>query len=533
MLQPKQPAFYVLCMALLIHAIAAVLSIYYPVSLGLDVFDGFYTYHSFLHHQTPFHHTLQLNPQDISKNTAAFLAWFTPACYLLPHGLSKLLCVHPATAAVLLNFSCFGVGITGFYRLFKQFGFSNTAISLSVILISLQLYTLEQYYTYVTTDIYLFAFMPWLLVYLLRQTAYTWYQPILLLPALLVGFVLKSSFLLMVLPLLLAVPFCYTLTTPNNPLRPWGFIALSNIAVYVVAFFLCHFFFNRYGEHSGYARYFSVHLADIAVALAGPLTSAFSFDKLIDLWANNHLHEQRITGPLQYFYYATALLSLFVFAGCLKKEGRNNLYTTLWGLYTAGVVALTTLLHVTNSGIDTNSRIYFLSGYLLLPQLIEWVKKSPLITKVFLGTTFVMLIATSLSLVIQRKVNIHYNYPYGPATGFKYEYLQNDRQLIPALTTLDRKMQGTNSIIILPTFGLGLELTHLRSITYHERWNLKWWLEQEPLYHGTVAHLYIVSYKHLSTETMPLYLSRFTGYKGYRKISETEAFNVFELTKGQ
>lgn len=529
MLTTKAWQLRVFYLALLIHLVAAITNIYYPVSLGLDVFDGFDTYHSFTNHQTPFHHTLKLNPTDISKNAAEFLAWFTPGCYILPLGLSKLVGVNTATAVVMLSFISFIVGVFGFRRLYAYFGFSHKVITLSLFAIAFQLYVIESYYNYATTDLYLFAILPWLFLSLLtRQQIFRWFHSPLLLLTMLGGFFLKNSFLLMALPLLIAIPTYYLIVGQEGNRMNQIKILLGNLCTYLFAFALCHYFFNRHGQHSGYARFLSIHLADIAVVLAGPVSALLSLDKLIDLAAQSHLHETRLTGPLVYFYVALATTTLVVIKVLLRKA-KTSLHAGLWLTYTAGIIGLTLLLHITNSGIDTNSRIYFFSAFLLLPQLFDWILAAPRFFKTSGISLVILTLVLSVFLVFDKKQHIHATYPVGQVTGFAYEYLQNDRMLLPVLRKIDDASAGTRSVAILPTFGLALELNHLRSITYHERWNLKWWLEQEPEYHGTVDNFYIVSYKHLSAETLPLYLSKFTDYCGYEKVTETSSFNIFKL----
>ncbi len=513
---------------LAIHGVAALLCIAFPVSLGMDIFQGFEALYGYIQYHTPFHHVLKLAYHNIAENRSFFMSYFSPGHYLLPHLLSSTLNITLSTAAILTNYLCFVAGIAGFYRIYKHFDTDAWAIGFSLLVISLQLYTLEYYYTYSTADIYLFAYLPWLFLWFLKQETFRWFHFPLLVAAYLLGFLLKTSFLLLALPLAFVVPTYTALCEEKNDRLSAIKTIAGNLLSYISAFALCHYFFNRHGEHSGYANEVSFFFIDIALTVSGPLVSAFSFDKLIDLILNERLHETRVEGALQYFYWLTFALSLWLLYRYATRA-RTSRYHFIWLSYSLSVIGLTYILQLTNSGIDTNSRIYFLSGFLLLPQLADWIMQYPRWAKITTLIFITTIILSGIYKIVQKKTDIYYQYPQGPVTGFKYEYLQNDRSLLPQLRSLDSISSGFNNVIIVPTFGPSLEVKNLRAVTYYERWNLEWWLAQEPEYHGTVDNFYIVSYKHLSAETLPLYLSKFTDYSGYEKVTETGSFNIFRL----
>jgi len=505
-----------------------------PIVLGMDIWQALDSFHAFQYFRVNFSHCLLLHPDDISKNNSEFQAWFTPGVAVIPWLVQTLTGVSQHDSHWMVNVVFLLSALSGFFVLLRQIGFSMNTTILSVSFYSSNLLLLMPFCRFKSNDIYLLGYYPWVLLlhHMYRNRPNSLALLVLLLGP--IGFFLKSSFLLIYLNLILAF-LSLSLLRQNwrslqiSELLRAGFPLVSFGIVYAV----CYFLFIAHGEHSGHPRMLTFHPAYLVTTFSGPVTSIFSMDRAIDILNAEHLHEF-LLGPEQYWLYGIyASVSVAAVA----------IYRLVWSMQVVSVqfrmwllvfifftITSTLFLHITASGIDFTSRPYALSGFLLVPFMVEYGSSSvgkgsakTLLMMFILSTSFVF----SYSIFTYQKIDSK-SIAIGPVSGFRIRYLNDDSEILGKLKDICASADD-NSVVMLPSYGMSLEFSDVRPITNYENWDLESQLTHQPEYGGTVDKLLILSRKEFGTGSAQLYLSKFTDYHSVECLAQSSSFQIFEL----
>jgi hypothetical protein len=84
---------------------------------------------------SPFNYFVMPDQTDIARDTASFMTWWSPGQYWVP-GILELAGFSLGHAIVLVVGIASGIGLTGWFYLYRAFGFSDRSIALSLLIIS-------------------------------------------------------------------------------------------------------------------------------------------------------------------------------------------------------------------------------------------------------------------------------------------------------------------------------------------------------------------------------------------------------------
>lgn len=304
-----------------------------------------------------------------------FLTWWSPGQYLAPLLFIKLLHLPLGIAVVLVNFLSTLLGTTGYFLVFKKYGFGPLAIWVSVLLILLSSPVLPAYYDYAGGECLNFMIFPWIIVLqnLLVRKFWKYVFPGLIL---FVSFICKLQMLIVVPPLLFLLVFIqkedlyfYRMQLRMPDIRGWTkkylplFISVVPILLWV------YFGFVSIGVTPVHSiKQFSLSPVNILFPVASPVTSISFFDSL------NYYLSQKAGLYAGYLF----IISIVVIACVIYVARRLNSYTVEKRKYIFLVfilyffcITVFVVLYVKGTPIDFNTRHLKLSSFLLYPILVE------------------------------------------------------------------------------------------------------------------------------------------------------------------
>lgn len=169
-----------------------------------------------------------------------FIAWWTPAQYLLPYSFSWI-GVPLWFAQGIWIFVFTGLSLFGYFRLFQNFGFSRNRSLLSVLLIQTNQLFFWNTLLYFGGSLFELGLLPWFLLFVFRRRSPFLAQSALIYTIVALAlFFFKATFLIHA-GLGLAV---ILLTNQRREKREIGWVLTTGLLI----FCLCYFSFLRFGE---------------------------------------------------------------------------------------------------------------------------------------------------------------------------------------------------------------------------------------------------------------------------------------------
>ncbi len=196
LLQKDKPHRILLAITCLCVVLLGVMAFAVPPGADPDPCWGFLVMHN-MEQGNLFNLLLIPNPENIAKSHTEFLSWWSPGQYLFPYLFKSLLKVDTGHAISLTVAICNLLGLAGFYKLFKQLGFTQWIATISIAFIASQLFFIMPFVYYLGGEVLLFAFMGWFLYGCFSFKKITWQLLVFVFLGLLLGFLSKSSVLWM------------------------------------------------------------------------------------------------------------------------------------------------------------------------------------------------------------------------------------------------------------------------------------------------------------------------------------------------
>lgn len=526
--------FFPLCSiigAIIIVTGTFIYSLIVPPILNMDTYDGFSAMHAYQYYNAPFNHYLSVDPNDISRCYYKFLGWFTPGQYVLPWALNFLTGWTIGTCSVVVCYLSWISGMVGFSVLFRALGIPKTSLCLSLLVMSVQYFTLMPFYTFDSADILLFGYLPWVMnFFLTKRSLLVEMVSIVLLG--LFGFFLKMSFLLLFIPLPF-LPEIYRCINEHRDKKNFLFRTSAKAIALTALYLACYFLFLEKGEDVSELRFFEVYWSDILFPItASFFSSAFSLDNTLDILYGDFMHTKHLgfkVSPTLFPAYSMFLLITLVVVSALFKNITRRRYLFYSLSYASALIPFFCFFYFFNTGVDNTTRLYFFSGFLMLPALLDFFGRHKT-TMVIFGTFALINAAIHINYLISFKQRCRAGEYIAGSHGFCYNYLEGDQQVIPLLKKMDKEYAGQSVLFIIPMMGLALEMQYSRYLVVHEMFDLNmqfdYWIGN---LHGRTEQLFLLTNKRYEHQTIPIILSRLKDYHCAGEVAATHRFRMYEL----
>lgn len=357
-------------------------AIYHPTSFNSDPGFGFLDLINyskggkFQHHMTPL-------LEDINKCVEERTTWWTPGqwyfIYLfmklgLTLGLSITLCV---TLSVVL-------GLWGWLRLYRQFGFKEQVIVNTLLIILFSRYLFTSFQIYPGASILEFVFAPWFLYFWMGLENKNMYWRLIFLGVLIViSFFIKSSMIIFWLAAIFS-----TLDYFKFRQNEWWRILLMML-VLIAGKYICDLIFTKGGltPFSYQTEWFSKGKGDIPVqlqyflfVLQAPFSATIGIDDYIKYLFQKPGHVLLSDGNIFMLLLYGILLFLFIQVYRYLNINRTDYNPRYFNIVTAFIgVYITFFLYALLSGKSItgyeDSRHSRIAGLIILPLIVSIIER--------------------------------------------------------------------------------------------------------------------------------------------------------------
>lgn len=393
------------------------LSFAVPPGADPDPCRGFLVMHS-MEQGGGFNLLTMPSPQNIAKNYAIFLAWWSPGQYLFPFFFKTLLRVNTGHAVALVVSICNLTGLAGFYTLFKKLGFSNWVAAVSTAFIASQLFFILPFVYYPGGEVLLFAFMGWFLYGCFSFEKITWQVFVFLFFGLLTGFCCKSSVLWMFAAGMACMWINISLNLPQQlpaepaqtsemlrrtlPAKKTLLMWLRNGILLAIPFMaamgiIYSFYLLKGPNPSDTSGRFVVKPETFSFPLASPIHSAFSVDE----WLGGLIYHP---DGLPLTSYRVAVFILFILAFCsivfialiVRHSPGRKYVISLLTFYILGALFFS-YMFLKQATITYEGRHFRIIGLLATPGIIYLLLKTRL-TRILFFATWIVLAGIGINL---------------------------------------------------------------------------------------------------------------------------------------
>lgn len=349
---------------------------------------GFLAYKGTL--QTGRFNVMQLvNPEDISTIQNHFVAWWSPGQWMVPGLLHSLLGCRLGVASIVITVLFSLIGLCGFYRLYRYFGFSIPIIVTALLIIVLSDVFYTSYIIYQGGEILSFGVFPWFLLFVVKLNKTGWKEMLLFSVFFLICFTAKIT-----LVLYCSLVVCYKIFEEvilfflrGCRLKKYISPAIWLSIPWLVICSGIYFFYLQKGPRITLIHQFSPQLSDILVPLSSPLSSLMSVQTII-LRAQKMITE---TNSHQYislfFYFVLSIVTVIAIYFILKQTHISKKYAGILIVLYGGVTLFFMTGYLFDTNIDKNVRHFKLLGFMFLPaflSLLQNLKMLRVLTFLFL-----------------------------------------------------------------------------------------------------------------------------------------------------
>lgn len=454
------------------------------------------------------------NPDDISKNTAQFLTWWTPGQYFIPYIFKSIFHLNIGQASAL-TISLFELlGLAGFYFFFKKIGFTDIIATLSLLFIMGQVAFVLPYVYYNGGELLLFGFEGWFLYGCIALQKPGLKQVAFVLLAGWIGFFCKSSFMWIYAAGLLCLWIRLSgrsklISFIKNGL--WiGIPATFSLACIYL------FFLSKGDNPAASSADFHFTWQAFCFPLASPLLSGFSVDDLFQGLVN---HPQQPYYVIVIVLLISAAISLALIASIIYHVPDKNYRLFVITYYSVSVVFFT-VVFLRGLNISYEGRHLRMIGLLIVPGTIYLFRQyKPVWQAVFIVICTGIALTSGLYLV--KGYNFNNNISAKGNSGLAEQFI--DQQALNYLMQLDRR--NKNAVFVFFNAQLGLEILHNRIINLDAPANWSTIDYGDFTYDGHAGPLYILfpaKYK-----PIPIVLKCFPGYRDFTPINISRHFTLY------
>lgn len=499
-----------------------------PLLISIDSIYGFLAYKGTL--QTGSFNVLQeVSSQNVSVIKNHFVAWWSPGQWMAPGLLALLTGCTLGVASIVVTILFSGLGIYGFYKVYRYFGFSIpvTIISLLVLILSDAFYT--SFIIYQGGEVLSFAIFPWFLLFIIKLERFSWKALMLFIVFFLACFVAKTT-----LVVYCSIMIAYKMVEKNI----YGFLNGDKKVKYSAALlWLCipwicccvaiYLFYLQKGPRIAFFYRFNPEFSDILVPVSSPLSSILSMQTIIlriQKLIMGNVGDGYISLLLYFVLGIIIMLSLYA---ALKKQQVSKTYLSILIILHIGLVLFFTTGYLLDANIDKNVRHFKLLGFMFIPVFVSLIKN----IKILRGIVLLFLIYSITDFIYLK--NKWTENRYVSINNFYRNYYnlddidQVDEQTYKKLIVLDKstppKMQGHSVVFFFegnPDIAIDVQHTAVYE-TVRTKLGSK-------VYKGNGAAVFVIISKKTMAST-PDFLKRLLpDYEQFEKIDETDSYLFFK-----
>jgi hypothetical protein len=460
-----------------------------------------------------FNWLVQANAQDIAQDSGGFLATWTPGQYVIP-GLLTYGGLSLGDALTVVTAVSSGIGLFGWYKVYRALGFSNAVAWVSCGLIVFSRFFVLPFGIYNGGEVLLFGGAPYVFLAGLWAVNGSW-RPLALIPVFLAAFFLKNAALILALAICTALVFA-DWSHGSGRLARCARWPLIFAATYALAYVL-------YTSRGWTPMMFEARIADQAIgkglfAFAAPLLSAFSVDDGLS-WLLLHPGRQVY---LDWQFSLPMVLPLAI-AACVSyrwaaREHAPSLYPTFLLAFLVTYVLVFAALNVLGSPVSSTTEVRHSrpAGLLLLPGLVAAAMTTPR-RALRIGCCAIGLIACAYGLASY--VNKwHYTRSLDAVGTQGFTQTSIDAAALRWLVKTDAGLEPGTSVFYLTSPELALEIAGGRVILTHADFEVVEILAARA-YCGVVDNLFVVlPERFVASGKARVILDSFRDYEGWSSL---------------
>lgn len=497
-----------------------------PLLISIDSIYGFLAYKGTV--ATGHFNSLQeVSEANVAIIKNHFVAWWSPGQWIAPGLLSFLIGCKLGVASIIVTIIFSWLGIFGFYKLYKYFGFSLPVIIVSLAILIPNDTFYSSFVIYQGGEVLSFGIFPWFVLFIIKMNKFSWKVLLLFLALFLVCFIAKTTLIVYCSVIVLYKVLEKTISNIFNGKHkktecnfawlgiPW---LLSCTAIY--------FFYLQKGPRINFIYQFSPEPSDILVPFSSPLSSLFSFQTII-------LRIQKLVmGDVQdgyislVLYFVLGIVTLISLYAVLKRQQVSKTYIHILIILYIGLIVFFVTGYLFNANIDKNVRHFKLLGFMFIPVFVSLLKN----LNVLRGLIVLFVIYSISDFVYlknkwtkNRYISINYFY----RNYYNLDDIdQIDAQTYKRLISLDQStpLQEQGRPVVFFFEGnpdIAIDIKHPAVFeTGGEKLGTK-------EYKGNGAAVFIIVSKK-TFSSMPGFLKRLLpGYQNFEKIDETDSYIFF------
>jgi hypothetical protein len=361
----SRPLIFLISLTAITFGAYLVLALVFPLSILNDAAHGFEVWQS-MQAGASFNHRLDPDFANLALEREVFVSWWTPGQYLVPGLLSLIFGgITLGAASLLVSFMAMIASIIGWYRLYREFGFSELISSLSCAALVLSTASGVILSTYTGGACLLLGFAPWAFLVALKIGMGTLLRCVMLVVVFLIGFYLKSTFLIVTLAICGGMVFV-EVERASSP-RHTGTVILRAGLIFGITYLITKLTYMAPGHSPSDSIGMTGNIfRAVSFPLAGPLIGITSIDLPL-----KHIFSPAMLGPVKWtidplIMFPLAVLSVVMFLSAMRgaPDRRYRAYVlATFGAY----AAVFAYFYMINSSVGFMGIYYRIPGLMLLP----------------------------------------------------------------------------------------------------------------------------------------------------------------------
>lgn len=457
-----------------IVALYAFLSTLHPGGTGYDQGVGFLTWQS-MQKGSPPNYIRAPDPAEISRDVLEFNAWWSPGQYVVP-AIFSLFGASLGTGMLLTTILFSVSGVLGYFRLFKQLGFSEGTVSVGCALIVSSAGFALSFGNYSGGEVLLFGACPWILSLCLEDKEIDHRRAALLVLVFLAGSFLKTSFSVYALGIVSTLILARAMARGDADYQDLWWHSVKAIGVFVMFYTILYLGYLSWGRHPGMPHGFRLSVLGVLVPLSlGPLNALLVADLLERMgFSVNGTRLIHLGGAAS----LPALLYLI-----WKSRRIAPVYKSLALGMSIAYAAVFAYLYLTQTLVSQEARHFVPLGLILIPGVVQiWRESSFRILRV-------MLVVTALVGGVHGLRTfwlLHQQNALSKSIGsLGFAQAGISAGALRALRVLDDRLSHGNNLFFVPSPEIAVEIQRNRVFNAHLK-------SADGRYHGRVDNVFVL-----------------------------------------
>lgn len=385
-----------------------------PLLLSLDSMYGFLAYKGTL--QMGGFNMMQLvSPENITNIQKHFVAWWSPGQWMAPAFLQLLFGCRLGIASILITILSSGLGIYGFYKLYKYFGFSLPVIITSLLILLLSDSFYSSFIIYQGGEVLSFGIFPWFLLFIVKLNKFSWKTSVFFLAFFLLCFTAKTTLVLycsIAVLYKIAEKELHFLKDRTNRKAQYNAMLCLGLP-WLLSCISIKIFYLQKGPHISFIKEFSPELSDILVPFSSPLSGILSGQTImlrIQKMITGHMQDMYISLSL---YFISGVIVVIAIYRASRQQSISTSYLRFLIVLYIGIFIFFITGYLFSANIDKNVRHFKLLGFMFIPVFVSLFRN----INILRGIVFVFVIYSVSDFIYlknkwakNRYVSINYFY---------------------------------------------------------------------------------------------------------------------------